>query len=224
MERGFGTNFHTIYQKDPSLYYSFSSSENFSPKLTKRLKEMLRGKVLLDVACGTCHKTNLLAKHFSKVYALDSSQFLLKYAKKIYGKNTKFNFLLSTASNIPLLNQSVDTIFISWGSFPLAKTIKELKRVLAPGGIILRIGVWGRDEFTSLFPNFDLSRVKRIQNKFKQEHFKKEKYTVKIEFKNLKIAKRVMSEVLGCEKKKINSNILEHEIILHVYHKNYDSL
>ena len=99
-----------------------------------------------------------------------------------------------------------------------------MKRVLAPGGIILRIGVWGRDEFTSLFPNFDLSRVKRIQNKFKQEHFKKEKYTVKIEFKNLKIAKRVMSEVLGCEKKKINSNILEHEIILHVYHKNYDSL
>ena len=128
MERGFGTNFHTIYQKDPSLYHSFSSSENFSPKLTKRLKEMFRGNVLLDVACGTCHKTNLLAKHFSKIYALDSSQFLLRYAKKIYGKNNKFNFLLSTAAHIPLLNQSVDTIFISWGSFPLSKTIKELKQ------------------------------------------------------------------------------------------------
>lgn len=219
MKRGFGTNFHKIYKNKPKIYDIFSSSEIFSYDLLSRIKTLLYGDVLLDVACGTCHKTNLISKYFTKVYALDVSKSFLEYARKKYKTNKKITYLLSSASSIPLLDNSVDTIFISWGSFPLSKTITEMKRVLKPGGVIIRIGAEGKDDFTKLFPDFDLKRIKRIQNVFKQANFSQEKYDINIKFNNIKKAKSTLSVILGINKKLITSNIFNHNVLLSFYKK-----
>ncbi len=217
MKRGFGTNFHSIYKNNPELYHNFSAAEAFSPELIKRLKKLFTGDVLLDVACGTCHKTNKFSKNFSKVYALDISSALLGYGRKMYEKNKKFNFILSSAVNMPFLDKSIDTVFISWGSFPLTKTIREIKRVLKPGGVILRIGASGEDDFTKLFPNFDLKRIKRIQLKFEKCGFIKEKHNVSIRFSDIKSSKRVLSKIIKISPKKITSKTIQHDVVLHYY-------
>lgn len=217
MKRGFGTNFHSIYKSSPELYHLFSSAEIFSPDLLNRLRQLFTGNVMLDVACGTCHKTNMFSKYFKKVYGLDASSLLLDYGRLRYGKNEKLNFILSSAANIPLLDKSVDTIFISWGSFPLAKTLREMKRVLSPKGVILRIGASGRDDFTRLFPNFDMKRIKRIQKQFERSGFLKEEYDVDIKFDNIDIAKNVLASILHIDQNFINSETLRHRIALHSY-------
>ena len=166
MKKAFGTNFYSVYKSNPELYDIFSSSEIFSAGLMDRLRNLFTGDILLDLACGTCHKTNLLSAYFKKVYALDISNTVLNYGRTKYGNNEKLNFILSSAAHIPLLEKSVDTIFVSWGTFPLAKTLKEMKRVLAPHGVILRIGASGEDDFTKLFPDFNLKKIKRVQKQF----------------------------------------------------------
>jgi len=219
MKKAFGTNFYSVYKDKAKLYDIFSSAEIFSSHLTTRLKQLFKGKILLDIACGSCHKTNLFSKYFETVYALDISSSLLEFARGKYKKNKKIHFILSSAATIPLLNNSIDTIFVSWGAFPLAKTIKEMKRVVKPGGVILRIGASGMDEFTTLFPNFDLKKIKRIQRQFEMAGFIKEEHIVQIKFDNLGIAKDVLSKILRISKKKITSNTLKHKVVLYYYKK-----
>ncbi len=218
-KRGFGTNFHKVYGSNPETYNRFSSAEYFSQKLNKRIRELSSPGVLLDVACGTGHKTNLLSKYFDKVFALDCSAHLLNFARKEYGANKKINFLWSTAAHIPLLDQSVDTIVVTWGSFPLPQTLREMKRVLKNGGSILRIGTCVGDEFTTLFPSFDIKRINRINKTFVSQGFTIERHEVTIRFKNLKEAKEILSEIVGTPKEMINKTTLKHTVALCYYKK-----
>ena len=218
-KRGFGTNFHNVYGSNSETYNKFSSAEYFSPKLYKRIHELSSPGVLLDIACGTGHKTNLLSKSFEKVFALDYSAPLLTLARQKYGKNKKLNFLWSTAAHIPLLNESINTIVITWGSFPLSQTLREMKRVLKNGGSILRIGAYVEDEFTTLFPSFDIKRINRINKTFISQGFTIEHHEVAIRFKNLKESKEVLNEIIGVPKETINKIVFKHKVALCYYKK-----
>lgn len=218
-KRGFGTNFHKVYGSNPGAYDKFSSAEHFSQKLYNRIHELSSPGVLLDIACGTGHKTNLLSKFFDKVYALDYSAPLLTFARQKYGRNKKLSFLWSTAAHIPLLNESIDTIVITWGSFPLSQTLREMKRVLKNGGSILRIGAYTEDEFTSLFPSFDIKRINRINKTFISQGFTIEKHEVTIRFKSLTEAKEILVEIVGVPKEMINKAVFRHKIALCYYKK-----
>lgn len=218
-KRGFGTNFHKVYGSNPEAYNTFSSSEYFSPRLNKRIHELSSPGVLLDVACGTGHKTNLLSKSFEKVFALDYSAPLLTLARQKYGRNKKLNFLWSTAAHIPLLNESIDTIVVTWGSFPLSQTLREMKRVLKNGGSILRIGACVEDEFTTLFPSFDIKRINRINRAFISQGFTIEHHEVVIRFKNLKEAKEILNEIVGVPKEMIDKTVFKHKVALCYYKK-----
>ena len=215
--RGFGTNFHKTYGSSAKLYHSFSAAEYFSPALIKRIKNAFVHGVLLDVACGTCQKTNFFSSFFEKVYALDYSAVLLNFAKIKYGNNKKFNFIWSSASRIPLLDQSVDTILVTWGSFPLSRTLREMKRVLKKGGIILRIGACVEDEFTTLFPSFDMKRIDRINKTFISHGFTIERHEVTIRFKTTKEAKAILGEIVGAPKKKIKKMTYTHKVAFCFY-------
>ncbi len=219
MKRGFGTNFHSVYANNADSYNLFSKTEIFSDILLKRLKQLFTGSVMLDIACGTCHKTNLFSPYFKKVFALDKSKNLLQLGNKLYSKNSKIIFLLSSADNIPLLDNSVDTILITWGSFPLNKTLKEIKRVLRPGGVAIRIGAYGLDDFTVMFPKFDIKRINRIKKTFEKNGFSSEKHKTSINFSNIDEAKNILNTILGIPKKDIKFNKINHDVILNYYKK-----
>jgi ubiquinone/menaquinone biosynthesis C-methylase UbiE len=217
--RGFGTNFHNVYKSNAEKYHAFSAAEHLSPDLLEVLRNLLVPGILLDVACGTCHKSNLFSKYFEKVFALDYSDALLTFARDKYGRNQKLNFLLSTASNIPLLDQSINTIMVTWGSFPLSKTIREMKRVLRQEGVILRIGVLEKDEFTSLFPSFDIKRINRINRTFKSQGFTIEPHDITIRFKSIPEAKEILSNIIGVSSKRINQSTFKHKVAFCYYKK-----
>lgn len=219
VKRGFGTNFHGVYGEKPDVYHEFSSAEVFSKELEKRMLSMMTGDTMLDIACGTCHKTHKFSKKFKKVFALDKSHALLEKAKAEYGENAKLNFLCCSADNIPLLDNSIDTIVITWGSFPLTKTLREIDRVLKPGGTAMRIGIEGKDEFTELFPKLDIKRVRRIQKQFRTAGFNQESFHVDIQFSDIQKAKEILSQVTGSPKPKIKKNNYVHNIVLHSYTK-----
>lgn len=218
-KKGFGTNFHTVYKEKADLYHAFSASEFFTNDLKKKINSLLTGKVLLDVACGTCHKTNIYSKYFDKVYALDKSATLLSYAREKYQNNKKLNYILANADKIPLLDASVDTILITWGSFPLTKTIKEIKRVLKKNGCIIRIGAIGLDDFTALFPAFSSRRIGTINNTFRKHSFIIDEYNVNIRFDSLESAKEILGTITGTNPRKINTRNFIHKIALCYYTK-----
>lgn len=218
-KRGFGTNFHKIYKEDAELYHIFSASEFFSKDLKDRIESKLGGGNLLDIACGTCHKTNLYSKYFDKVFALDFSKPLLEYAREKYINNRKINYIWSSADKIPLLNESIDTILVTWGSFPLTKTIREMQRVLKNGGSVIRIGAFKEDDFTTLFPNYNQNRINRINNTFRKFGFIIESQIVNIEFKNNSEAKKILSKITGSKSVKINKSKFEHTVALCYYTK-----
>ncbi len=217
--KGFGTNFHRVYKEDAELYHAFSGAEVFSPELEKKINDLLIGKTLLDVACGTCHKTNAYSKYFEKVFALDFSHLLLDSARNRYSNNKKLNFIWSSAAKIPLLDESVDTILVTWGSFPLTKGIMEMQRVLKKGGRIIRIGACKEDEFTTLFPLFSSKRITTINNTFEKFGFMVEQQKVAIEFKSIKEARDILSRITGVSEKRINQSKFEHAVALCYYTK-----
>ncbi|PIQ66723.1 MAG: hypothetical protein COV95_02560 [Candidatus Zambryskibacteria bacterium CG11_big_fil_rev_8_21_14_0_20_40_24] len=219
MKRGFGTNFHKVYKENADLYHIFSVSEVFSKELKDRIKSKLTGGILLDIACGTCHKTNFYSKYFDKVFALDFSKPLLEYARKKYVDNDKINYIWSSAAKIPLLDESVDNILITWGSFPPSKTIREMQRVLKSGGGIVRIGAFKKDDFTTLFPDYSQKRINSINNIFRKFGFTIEPQIVDINFKNNTEAKKILSRITGAKAIKINKFKFEHTVALCYYTK-----
>lgn len=102
-------------------------------------KETVSGKVVLDIASGTGYGTNILSQKAQKVFGVDVSKDAIEYAKKNYsGKNIEF--ILGDASKIPLQTNQVDVVvsFETIEHIPNYKEfIKEVKRVLKPGGFLI---------------------------------------------------------------------------------------
>jgi len=117
------------------------SAERFLAPLVEALDE---GSVVLDVGCGDgVHAAFLLNQcgrpsdiHF---FGLDASHQALLGA---ISRNNRGIFIHADAADIPLESESVDAVFsygvIAYTDDPAA-TVREMTRVLKPGGIV---GIW----------------------------------------------------------------------------------
>ncbi|MDR6240708.1 methyltransferase domain-containing protein [Aureibacter tunicatorum] len=97
---------------------------------------------LLDLACGPGILTAPLAKKFSKVSALDITEEMLQEAKTYCESMqlTNIDYLKANAEQIPLENESVDTIInrLSMHLFgDKVRVLKEAQRVLSKGGTLI---------------------------------------------------------------------------------------
>ena len=93
---------------------------------------------VLDLGSGTGFFADLLASKYNKVIGLDFSKNMLQFAKKC--RNENIIWLEADAYKIPLQDESIDFIYsnlvIQWFE-PLDVAIKEMLRVLKPGGLII---------------------------------------------------------------------------------------
>lgn len=93
--------------------------------------------IVLEIGSGS--GSNLpFYKNISQLYALEPSQELINLAKQ-RAKNLPFaiQFLNTPAENIPLPDNSVDSVVSTWVLCSVAepeKVLEEIKRVLRPGG------------------------------------------------------------------------------------------
>jgi ubiquinone/menaquinone biosynthesis C-methylase UbiE len=97
------------------------------------------GKIALDIACGSGYGTKILASKAKKVYGVDIDEKTIKYAKEKYS-TTNINYSVGSGTNIPIEDQSVDVV-VSYETIEhiedYKKFLKEIKRVLKPGGVLL---------------------------------------------------------------------------------------
>lgn len=102
-------------------------------------QELVKGKSVLDIASGSGYGTKMLAETAKMVFGVDINDKAVQYSKKFYGKGN-IKYLLGDGESIPLSDDSVDvvTTFETIEHIKNYKTfIKEVKRVLKPGGIAL---------------------------------------------------------------------------------------
>ena len=99
----------------------------------------VRGKTVLDFGCGSGENTLLLAKRGAKPLGLDISAALIGVARRrlrINGVSDNIPFIVASASQIPLHDESVDVVFgiAILHHLDLKATAQEVRRILKPGG------------------------------------------------------------------------------------------
>ena len=100
----------------------------------------------LDLCCGTGDITReVLRQHPScKVTGLDFSQEMLNIAKSKSSKNSGIQYLLGDAMEIPFPDANFDAVTIGYGlrNVPnLSGCLREILRVLKPGGVLVSLDV-----------------------------------------------------------------------------------
>jgi ubiquinone/menaquinone biosynthesis C-methylase UbiE len=101
--------------------------------------ELCKDKNILDIASGEGYGTNLISTVAKNVIGVDIDEEAIEFSKKKYlSKNLQF--LLGSASEIPLENNSID-IVVSFETLEHhdkhLEMFAEIKRVLRPDGILI---------------------------------------------------------------------------------------
>lgn len=99
-----------------------------------------RGTVL-EIGIGSGLNLPFYGARVSRVYGLDPSEELLHMARKIAARAPfPVEFLMHSSEEIPLDDGMVDTVVSTWTLCTIPdpiKALKEMKRVLKPGGTFL---------------------------------------------------------------------------------------
>ena len=103
----------------------------------KGVQDLVRGKVVLDIASGSGYGTALLAETAQEVYGLDASRDAVDYAQHNFGAEN-IRYMVADAIEIPLDENSVD-IVVTFETIEhvenYEKFLSEISRVLKPDGL-----------------------------------------------------------------------------------------
>jgi demethylmenaquinone methyltransferase/2-methoxy-6-polyprenyl-1,4-benzoquinol methylase len=94
-----------------------------------------KGDLFVDLAGGTGDIAKGLINGHRKVLIIDPSEEMMRVAENRLG--SRCSFISAAAENIPLEDESVDVLTISFGirnTTDIAKSLQEITRVLKPGG------------------------------------------------------------------------------------------
>lgn len=134
--------------------------------------EFVRGKHVLDVACGEGYGSHLLSASAASVTGVDLSSEAIEHARRKYGD--KATFILGNCLDIPITDASVDVVV----SFETLEhigdhdgMIAEIRRVLRPGGTLI----------ISSPDSLYYSIIPRIQNQYHVKELSRDEFRRLIE-------------------------------------------
>ncbi len=100
----------------------------------------VRGKRVLDVACGEGYGTALLARHAAHVTGADLSDAAIAHAKRAYAGLANAEFACAPCTQLPIADASIE-VAVSFETIEhiagQEAFLAELARVLKPGGILV---------------------------------------------------------------------------------------
>jgi len=103
-------------------------------------REYVRGKRILDIACGEGYGSKMLADAASRVVGVDICPEVIAHASRKYGDGERLTFKVGSCTSIPLPDHSVDGVVSFETLEHLAEheeMLGEVKRVLSPGGFLI---------------------------------------------------------------------------------------
>jgi ubiquinone/menaquinone biosynthesis C-methylase UbiE len=105
------------------------------------LLNIVKGKSVLDAACGAGYGSFLLAQKAKTVVGIDISEAAIEFAQENY-KKSNVEYKVASIEQLPIEDKSLD-IVVSFETiehveeYLQEKFIKEIKRVLKPDGILI---------------------------------------------------------------------------------------
>lgn len=103
-----------------------------------------RGKEALEIACGSGMGLGYLAREAQRVIGGDIDERVLAHARKHYDGRDKIKVLKMDAQELPLHNNTLDTVVLYEAIYYLtdpARFLREAIRVLRPGGTLVLCSV-----------------------------------------------------------------------------------
>lgn len=141
---------------DPELHRRLGEAIDPARKVLAALERItpLSGRRIADVGTGIGHYPMLLARHTGRTYGIESDPELLEEARRRAGAAHQPNIRIVEGSPtaLPLRDGAVDVVLSGViepddASLP---AIAEALRVLRPGGRLIVIGYYGRDDIATL--------------------------------------------------------------------------
>lgn len=118
----------------------------------------LEPKRILDVGCGTGYCTGLLQKRYrhAQIHAVDLAGGMVAEARRRHRggwlRRSRYRFAMADAQALPFADASFDLVcsnlVMQWVTDP-ARMVREMRRVLAPGGLML-FSTFGRRTLAEL--------------------------------------------------------------------------
>lgn len=138
--------FNSMYLKTDADVVEDKSITKNEIDLFTSLLQVSKESNILDLACGQGrHSLELARQGYSNVFGLDRSHYLIRKAKSIMqAEGLKVNFKEGDARKLPFSTDMFDVVMILGNSFGYfesteddVKILKEVYRILKPGGIFL---------------------------------------------------------------------------------------
>jgi len=111
-----------------------------NPVILKFLGQV-KGKKVIDLACGQGYFSRLLAKKGAIVTGIDTSERLIGLAKDNSGKQTMIKYFVSDSAKMKQISDSSQDIIVSNMAFHdiknIAGTIRECQRILKKKGSLI---------------------------------------------------------------------------------------
>jgi SAM-dependent methyltransferase len=141
---------------DPALLRRVSDAFDPDRRVLEALERIipLSGRRIADVGTGIGHYPMLLARRTGRTYGIESDPALLAEARRRAANAHQPNIRIVEGDlrKLPLRDGAVDIVLTS-GIEPddaAAPLISEALRVLRPGGRLVAIGYYGRDDVAAL--------------------------------------------------------------------------
>ncbi|MDP9270108.1 MAG: methyltransferase domain-containing protein [Chloroflexota bacterium] len=141
---------------DPELHARLGEVIDPDRKVLTALERILplSGKRIADIGTGIGHYPMLLARRTGRTYGIESDPALLETARRraTAAHQPNIRIIEGVPTSLPLRDAAVD-IVLSGGIDPddaSLPAIAEAMRVLRPGGRLIVIGYYGRDDVQAL--------------------------------------------------------------------------
>jgi len=143
-------------ESDPVLHARLGAAIDPDRKVLGALERIvpLSGLRIADVGTGIGHYPMLLARRTGRTYGVESDPELLAEARRraVDAHQPNIRIVEGSSTSIPLRDGAVDVVLTSLiepddGSLP---AIAEARRVLQPGGRLIVISHYGRDDVSAL--------------------------------------------------------------------------
>lgn len=140
----------------------------------------INNKVIADLGAGTGFISLEIAKKANIVFSVDSSKNMLGELYKAAKESNLNNIypINSEVEDLPLFDDSIDLIFMNMALHHVenpGKAIKEIYRILKPGGKVIitdvleHNGQWAREEMFDVWLGFNYDQ---LINWFEEAYFK----------------------------------------------------